>query len=484
MPNARRISRRGFLESGGRLAAGAFVAGALPTPKAGRPASRLPSVSAGRSAGANDRVNLGFVGVRGRGRDLYGYFGGLEGVRIAALCDIDKNVLAERAADVEKRFGGQPAVYQHQLDLLENKDIDAVVIATPNHWHALGTIWACQAGKHVYVEKPCCHNLYEGRRMVEAARRYGRVVAVGFQNRSVRGVRQAMAFMKSDGIGEVYAARGVCFKARDPLGLVPDGLGTGEKYRYFVWNNPGVNYDQAYMANVDYDAWLGPAPRRPFNYNRFHYNWHWHWDYGNGDCGNQGPHQWDIARWGLGQDDHPREISSKGGYYGEPCAQETPNTQTAEVVYGDGRMIEFGVRGLYTNGEDGVAIGNLFYGTKGWLRLDGDEWQSYFGRENEPGPGSKTAGEDDFGDPMMGATGEGHFANFIRAVRAGDPKLLTCPIEVGYMSSALPLLANISYRLDHSLVFDPARERFVRDKQADRLLTRDYRKPYIVPKSV
>ena len=484
MSDQERISRRGFLQSGGRLAAGALAAGAIPSHKGLRPASRPAVTSARRITGANDRINLAFIGVRGRGRDLYGYFGGLPGVGVAALCDIDKNILAERAADVEKRFGAKPAVHQHQQDLLDNKDIDAVVIATPNHWHALGTIWACQAGKHVYVEKPCCHNLYEGRRMVDAARRYGRVVAVGCQNRSSRSVRQAMAFLKSGGIGEVYAARGLCFKARDTIGLVPDGLGSGERYKYFVWNQPGVNYDRAYMDNVDYDAWLGPAPRRPFNYNRFHYNWHWHWDYGNGDCGNQGPHQWDIARWGLGQSAHPKKISSKGGFYGERCAQETPNTQTAEVIYGDGRMIEFGVRGLYTNGEDGIEIGNLFYGTKGWLRLDGDEWQSYFGRKNEPGPGSKTVGEEDFGDPMMAAAEGGHFANFIKAVRAGDPKLLTCPIEVGYMSSALPLLANISCRLDRSLVFDPAREKFAGDRQADRLLTRDYRKPYAVPKAV
>ena len=484
MPEKGPITRRGFLRNSGRLAAGALVAGAIPSPKTVRAASRRAPTSAGQAAGANDRINLGFIGVRGRGRDLYGYFGELPGVRIAALCDIDQNVLAERAADAEKRFGERPAVYRYQQDILANKDIDAVVIATPNHWHALGTIWACQAGKHVYVEKPCCHNLFEGRRMVEAARRYDRMVAVGLQNRSIRSVRQVMAFLKGGGIGDVYAARGLCFKPRDTIGLVPDGIGSGDRFAYYVWNNPGVNYDQAYMDKVDYDAWLGPAPRRPFNYNRFHYNWHWHWDYGNGDCGNQGPHQWDIARWGLGQSGHPGKISSSGGYYGEKCAQETPNTQAAEAIYPDGRMIEFDVRGLYTNGEDAIEIGNLFYGTKGWLRLDGDEWQSYFGRKNEPGPGSKTAGEEDFGDPMAAAAEGGHFANFIRALRAGDPKLLTCPIEVGYMSSALPLLANISYRVDRSLVFDSARERFVGDKLADRLLTRAYRKPYIVPKKV
>ena len=484
MPEKGPITRRGFLRNSGRLAAGALVAGAIPSPKTVRAASRRAPTSAGQPAGANDRINLGFIGVRGRGRDLYGYFGELPGVRIAALCDIDQNVLAGRAADVEKQYGERPAVYRYQQDLLANKDIDAVVIATPNHWHALGTIWACQAGKHVYVEKPCCHNLFEGRRMVEAARRYDRMVAVGFQNRSIRSVRQVMAFLKGGGIGDVYAARGLCFKPRDTIGLVPDGIGSGDRYAYYVWNNPGVNYDQAYMDKVDYDVWLGPAPRRPFNYNRFHYNWHWHWDYGNGDCGNQGPHQWDIARWGLDQSGHPRKISSSGGYYGEKCAQETPNTQAAEAIYPDGRMIEFDVRGLTTNGEDGIEIGNLFYGTKGWLRLDGDEWQSYFGRKNEPGPGSKTAGEEDFGDPMIAAAEGGHFANFVNALRAGKPGMLTCPIEVGYMSSALPLLANISYRLDRSLVFDPAKEKFVDDKPADRLLTRDYRKSFVVPAKV
>jgi predicted dehydrogenase len=480
MPDKKTISRRNFLQSGGRLAAGALVAGALPSRRTARAAPR----NGPGFLGANDRINLGIIGVRGRGKNLIDYFAPLPDVRIAALCDVDLNVLGERSGYVEKEFGYQPATYQYQQKLLENRDIDAVAIATPNHWHALGTIWACQAGKHVFVEKPCCHNLYEGRRMVEAARRYNRLVAVGFQNRSIRGVRQAMAFLHGGGIGEVYMARGLCLKPRDPLGLVPDGLGSGEKYRYLAGNRPGENYDRAYMENVDYDAWLGPAPERPFNYNRFHYNWHWHWDYGSGDCGNQGPHQWDIARWGLNQKDHPAKISSAGGYYGERCAQETPNTQAAQVIFADGRMIEFEVRGLYTNAEDRITIGNLFYGTKGWLHLDGGEWQSYFGRKNEPGPGSKTAAEGGFADPMGEAAAGGHFANFIHALRTNDPGDLTCPIEEGYISSALPLLANISYRLDRRLTFDPGREKFVGDRRADRMLSRDYRKPYVVPKYV
>ncbi|MDH4198685.1 MAG: Gfo/Idh/MocA family oxidoreductase [Candidatus Aminicenantes bacterium] len=481
MPDNKPVSRRSFLQSGSRLAAGALVAGVLPSCKASQPA---PGTAA-KVLGANERINLAVIGVHGRGKNHIDGFGALANVRIAALCDVDRNVLNERASHVEKTFGYRPATYQHQQKLLESRDIDAVTIATPNHWHALGTIWALQAGKHVYVEKPSCHNVQEGRRMVEAARRYGCMVSVGYHNRSIRGVRQAMAFLRGGGIGEVYMARGLCFKPRDPIGRVPDGLGTGKAYEYFVWSEPGVNYDRAYMDNVDYDAWLGPAPERPFNYNRFHYNWHWHWDYGNGEIGNQGPHQWDIARWGLGAEGHPLKICSSGGYYGEACAQETPNTQAAQVIYADGRMIEFEVRGLLTNAEDDVMIGNLFYGTKGWLRLDGDEWQSYFGRKNEEGPGSKTAGRDDFLDPAeASAIDGGHYANFIRALRTNDADSLTCPIEAGHMSSALPLLANISYRLDRRLTFDPARERFASDREADGMLTRDYRRPYVLPRTL
>ncbi len=480
MPENKSFSRRRFLETGGRLAAGALVAGALPPTRSVRKAPRAFS----NVLGANDRINLAVIGVRSRGRNLIDYFSALPDVRIAALCDVDLNVLSRQAGYVEEEFGFRPATYQSQQDLLDNPDIDAVAIATPNHWHALGSIWACQAGKHVYVEKPCSHNLFEGRQMVEAARRYRRIVSVGFQNRSIREVRQAMTFLHSGGIGDVYMARGLCLKPRDPIGLVPDGIGSGPEYAYFAGNRPGVNFDRAYMEKVDYDAWIGPAPKRFFNYNRFHYNWHWHWDYGNGDCGNQGPHQWDIARWGLGQREHPRRISSTGGYFGERSAQETPNTQSAQMIYEDGRMIEFEVRGLYTNGEDGVMIGNLFYGTKGWLRLNGAEWQSYFGRKNEEGPGSKTAGEDDFADPQSQDAAGGHFANFIHAIRADDPEKLTCSIEEGFMSSALPLLANISYRLDRRLTLESRREKFIGDKAADRMLSRNYRKPFVVTKKV
>lgn len=474
------VSRREFLTRSGQAAAGMLAAGALSSCRSPQPA---PAVM-GKTIGSNGRVNMAFVGVRSRGQHLFESFGLIDGVRIAALCDVDGNVLAERAKEVEEKFGYRPLTYMDERKMLENRDIDAVVIATPNFWHALGTIWACQAGKHVYVEKPCCHNLFEGRKMVEAAQKYGCIVAVGCQNRSIETVRQAMEFLHSGGIGEVYLARGLCYKPRGTIGLVPDGLGTGPKYEYFVWGQPGINYDAAYMAKVDYEMWQGPAPKRPFNYNRFHYNWHWNWTYGSGDIGNQGPHQWDLCRWGLNKQEHPVRIVSDGGYYGKPCAQETPNVQTAQMLYADGKMIEFEVRGLSTNKEDRIGIGNLFYGTKGWLHLNGGTWQSYFGHGNEKGPGAKET--DASADPMnpAGSGDFAHFQNFVEALKSNDVRKLTCPIEEGYMSSSLPLLANIAYRLDRKLTFDGARERFAGDREADRMLTRDYRRPYVVEKTV
>jgi predicted dehydrogenase len=441
-------------------------------------------------------------------------FARIPNVRIKTLCDIDANLFAERVRKTEEIQKFAPATEKDLRRVFEDKDIDAVTVALPNHWHALATIWACQAGKHVFVEKPCSHNVREGRRMVEAAAKYGRIVQCGFQNRSLSNVRQAMKFLHEGGIGEVYMARGLCFKARDPIGKVPDGIGTGPAYKYSVWNNPGVNFDADYMSRVDYDMWLGPAPVRPFNYNRFHYNWHWNWDYGNGDIGNQGPHQFDIIRWGLNKDEHPVKVSSLGGYFGPESDQQTPNTQSAMFEYADGKIIQFDVRGIYTNDEaamfttveksvadidpnavpkivkelikiqDGVGVGNLFYGTKGWMYLNGSVWKTYFGRKNEPGPSSETLEESANPNDPAGAGSQNHFVNFITALRSGKKEDLTCPIEAGFMSTTLPQLANISYRLGRTLAFDGKKERFVSDGQADRMLTRNYRKPYTVPDRV
>jgi len=482
---ANRISRRKFLARGVRTTAGVFAAGAL--------APLAAPGAAGRVIGANERINVAVIGIRSRGRQLARGFARLAGVRVKTLCDVDENLFDSRVKRIEQISGFAPSVEYDLRRLYDDKDIDAVVIATADHWHALATIWACQAGKHVFVEKPCSHNIREGRKMVEAAGKYNRIVAAGFHNRSSRNVRAAMEFLHKGGIGDVYMARGLCFKPRSDIGAYPDGpVPEGEDFHITIGGGKMPRYSSEYLTKVHYDLWLGPAPKRAFNRNRFHYNWHWFWDYGCGDIGNQGPHQLDIARWGMNETGHPVRVKSVGGYYGFKSAQQTPNTQIATYEYADGRILQFEVRGLYTNKEAGIGagrkksrcIGNLFFGTKGWMSLDGGTWKTYFGRNDEPGPSSEMA--EGLGDPMdlAGSSDSGHFSNFIDAVRSGKKGALACEIEVGHVSTVLPHLANISCRLGRELAFDGARERFVGDAEADAMLTRKYRKPYVVPEKV
>jgi predicted dehydrogenase len=478
------ITRRDFTSRVGAAAAGIALGGEFFTASA---------QTNGRILGANDRVVTASIGIRGQGNGLKRGFAKLPNVEIKTLCDIDANLAPSRINDpaLKDVTTFKPGFVQDLRRVLDDKDVDAVVIATPNHWHALATVWALQAGKHVYVEKPSSHTVWEGRKMVEATARYNKIVQVGTMNRSRPAVRQAIKFMQDGGIGKVYMARGLCFKPRLSIGKYPDGpMGQGEKFALTTTSkNFEPAYDAEYLAKVDYDMWLGPAPKRAFNRNRFHYNWHWHWDYGNGDTGNQGPHQFDIARWGLGKMEHPVKVSSMGGYYGTESSQETPDTQTALFEYADGMVLEFATRGEHTNDESGIRIGDLFYGSKGWVWLDetGLNWGSYMGavgEKNEKGPGSGTAVG--AGEPVGLTTTEGnHYQNFVDAIRANNPKLLTCDVLEGHLSSALPHLANISYRVGRGLRFDPKNERFEDDKEADALLTRKsgYRKGFEIPKS-
>jgi predicted dehydrogenase len=435
----------------------------------------LSARSRGSVVGANDRVNLAVIGLRGRGRDLMDAFSKMygQGVFIKTVCDVDTQYFdASIEAVAENQDGKKPLAVQDMRRIFEDREIDAVVMATPNHWHALGTIWACQAGKHVYVEKPCSHNVWESRKMVEAARKYNRVVQVGFQSRSIPEVMQAMAFLHDGGIGDLFMARGLCFKPRDSFGISPD-------------SEP--------PATLDYDLWLGPASWRPYNEKKGHYNWHWHWDTGNGDTGNQGPHQFDIARWGLNKKVHPVKVQSMGGLFGispAECSQETPNTHISMFEYEDGKIIEFETRGRYTNQEAnlGVRIGNIFYGTEGWLEVNGSKWKAYREREETPFAGSDMEAEGAAvgGDTTFRAApiSEGHFANFIDAVRSGDPLSLNCDILEGHVSCVLPHLGNIAYRVGETLAFNGEYERFIENEEANMLLTRNYRHPYVIQEEV
>jgi len=421
--------------------------------------------------GANDRINIAVIGIHGQGGTHINNFGRLKeskNVQIKTICDADEQFFADRVKNVIDRTGETPATCWDMRKVFDDKDIDAVSFATPNHWHALGTIWACQAGKHVYIEKPCCHNVFEGRKMVEASRKYNVRVQTGFQNRSIASVMEAIKFLHDGGIGDVFMAKGLCFKPRDSF---------------------GISEDSEPPESLHYDMWLGPAQWRPYNEKRGHYNWHWHWNTGGGDTANQGPHQFDIARWGLNKNEHPLTIYSMGNIFGidpKECSQETPNTQTSLFKYDDGKILEFETRGRYTHAEAGlgIRIGNMFYGTEGYLEIDEGNWRAYRRQETEPFAGSGMAEKPADPTYMAPPGGTEHYANFIDAIREGNSEALHCDILEGYMSSALPSLANISYRLKRELTFDGTKEKFVNDPEADKMLTREYRKPYVVPEVV
>ena len=452
MENNNKLSRRDFLNRSAKSAVGLAAAGAV-----------LDSLSPGSVLGANDRINLAVIGIRSRGRGHYREWAKIPNVHVKTLCDVDERLFPKYVDELKTLQGKIPKTEIDLRNVLEDKEIDAVSIATTDHWHALATIWACQAGKHVYVEKPTSHNIWEGRKMIEAARRYQRIVSVGMQNRSSTGVRKAIEFLHAGKLGDVYMAKGLCFKPRDSIGKKPDG---------------------PVPEGLHYDLWLGPASWRPYNPNYVHYNWHWFWDFGCADIGNQGPHQMDIARWGMNKKIHPKKIKCAGGYFAFDSDQETPNTQLATFEYDDGKIIQFEVRGLYTNTEDGITIGNLFFGTEGWMHLNGNDWKTYFGRKNEPGPGysSKEAAADP--SNLAGAGGSNHFINFIDAIRSND--LLKCNADIleGHMSTVMCHCANISNRLGRELTFDSHSEAFVNDEIANGYLSRDYRYPFVVPDKV
>ncbi len=425
--------------------------------------------------GSNDCINVAVIGIRGRGMahiDAWCSLGKSHHVRVKTLCDTDEQFFTTRSKMVADKTGEQPQTEWDMHKVLEDKGIDIVSFATPNHWHALGTIWACQAGKHVYVEKPAMHDIWEGRKMIEAARKYDRRVQVGFQNRSIGEVIKAIKFLHDGGIGKVYMARGLCIKPRDSFGIASD-------------STPPQGFH--------YDRWLGPAPYRPYNEKRCHYNWHWFWDTGNGDTGNQGPHQFDLARWGLNKNEHPSSIYSNGGIYGwapGECAQQTPDTQTTVIKYTDGTMLEFETRGGPSNGESGLnaRVGNVFYGTDGYLELNGSTWKAYHKRETKPFAGSNEPdGTKQAPESLTGNSEPSHWLNFLDAVIAGKNDMLHCDIREGFYSSALPLLANISCRLGRELRVtapDTNAEKIINDPEATAMLTREYRSPYIVPNEV
>ena len=419
-------------------------------------ASALPS--------PNDTVRVCCVGVRGQGQSHLRAYGKMPNVEIAAICDVDESVLEQRLNDTEKLTKKRPAGFTDLRKVLEDKSIDAISIATPNHNHALQTVWGCQAGKDVYVEKPCAYNIFEAKQVVAAARKYNRMVQHGTNGRSSPAMKEAVKLIREGVIGDVYMSRGLCFKWRDTIGRTPVS---------------------AVPPGVHYDLWLGPAPKREFTKNRFHYNFHWFWDYGNGDIGNQGVHQMDAARWLLGVK-YPTKISAIGGHFMFDDDQETPNTITASFEFDEGgkkKMLVFEVRHWMTNGEgaiqgrsDSTAVGNIVYGSKGYLSTAGG-FKIFLGKEQQPGPAPST--------PQDRGAGMGdNWANFIQAVRSRKQSDLNAPMEEGAPSVILIHLANISYRLGRTLHFDADTMTCKGDAEANKMFTRNYRAPFVVPEKV
>ncbi|MGK7393557.1 MAG: Gfo/Idh/MocA family protein [Candidatus Cyclobacteriaceae bacterium M3_2C_046] len=421
----------------------------------------IPNIFPSSVLGANDRINAAVLGVNGRGKNHISGLMNQENVVITHLCDPDMNILKERQKSFKDTYKKDVALEQDLRNIMDNKDIDVVSIASPNHWHALSVIWACQAGKDTYVEKPGSHNIWEGRKMVEAANKYNRIVQHGVQLRSSPAIQEAVQLLRDGYIGRVYMSRGLVFRWRGDIGdkgfsPVPEG--------------------------IDYDLWTGPASMRPFSRNLVHYNWHWHWDYGNGDVGNQGIHETDLCMWGLDVG-LPTQITSMGGKFLWDDAKEVPEVLTSVYHYPEeGKIIQFEVRPWCTNTEQDVTVGNIFYGEKGILVVDGySKYKTYLGRDREPGQSGDDGAREASGmDRGAGGT-DGHFANFIEAVRKRDKTILNGPVETAHLSSGLAHLGNIAYRLNKVLTFDPSAERFVNDPEADKMLTRNYRAPYIIP---
>ncbi|MCS7015482.1 MAG: Gfo/Idh/MocA family oxidoreductase [Gemmatales bacterium] len=475
-----RLTRREFL--GSSLIAGAFMISG--------------TKSSGLILGANDRLRVGIAGLNGRGGAHVSAFLASPGVEITYLIDPDTRVFARQVGRIEKQQGRPPLCVQDVRKALDDKNLDILSIATPNHWHALMSIWACQAGKDVYVEKPLSHNVKEGRILVDTARKYQRIVQHGTQNRSSSAWARLRALVESGKLGRLLVSRGLCYKLRPSIG--------------FKEPSPAP-------AQVDFNLWLGPAPEQPHHANLVHYNWHWFWDFGNGDIGNQGVHQMDLARWMIPGATLPVAVFSLGGRFGYKDQGQTPNTQIALFDYGPKQpLLIFEVRGLPTSPLHGQSVGNILHFEGGIIA--GNKFYPAGSNQEAPLPAV---------DVPPRAPGD-IFANFLACVRSRKVQDLHADVLEGHYSSALCHLANVSYRLgqdvspeqfrnqlrnDHALQetlarmeehlkqnnivlsdiryrvgrrlkIDPDTETIVGDAEANQLLFRQYRPPFVVPDRV
>ena len=429
---------------------------------AGAAAAVLIGTSKTTWAGANDRVRICQMGFNGRGRDHLRSYAKLENVDVVTLCDVDSRLFAPTIETFTKAGKPAPKTEQDIRKVLEDKDVDAISIATPNHWHSLATIWACQAGKDVYVEKPMTHNVFEGRKVVEAAKKYNRIVQHGTQLRSNPGFQEGIRELKNGLIGDVYMARCVCYKWRPTIGK----------------GHPGEA-----PRGLDWNLWQGPAQEEPFMLNDkgegiyVHYFWHWVWAYGNGDIGNQGVHQLDAARWGLGVD-VPYRVASMGGMFLWDDAKQIYNVSSSSYMFkgqdGKDKMMTLEVRPWCTNDEaGGTAFGVMFYGSEGWMTFPNYEgYKAYQGKDN------KLVKEASDGSDLN------HYRNFVECIRSRDASKLNAPAIEGHYSSALSHYALTGARVNRVLEIDTETGMVKNDDEANGMLTRKYREPFVVPEVV
>ncbi len=406
-------------------------------------AAGLAAMPVAGKAAASERVRVAVIGVRSRGLDHVRLFAADPGAEIVALCDVD-DAMFRRALAASSINGKAPRVEKDFRRLLDDKTIDAVSIATPEHWHAIMTIMACQAGKDVYVEKPISHNMVEGRRMVEAARKHRRVVQVGTQRRSAPAAIEAIERVRGGAIGKVGMAHAWMHHVRKGIGHAQPG---------------------PLPPGVDYDMWQGPAPDRPFHANRFHYNWHWFWVWGTGELGNNGIHGVDVARWGLGVD-APTAVTSGGGKYVFDDDQEVPDTQVTTWEY-PGCCMVWEHRMWSPHPESGLPFGVAFHGDKGTLITDGKSWriEDGDGSQSKPGPDGQKL----------------HVRDFLDCVKSRNQP--NADIETGHQSTRLCHIGNIAFRTGKKLTFDADHECF-HDAEADKLLSREYSSRFSLPAEV
>ena len=433
-PRESPINRREFLGASAANAAGMAAAGVVGWTGA-----------AGARPAPSERVSVGVIGIRSQGKTLALALAGMPNVEVAVLCDVDESLLPQAAREVESLQGHSPQMATDFRRLLDDPALDAVVIATPDHWHALMTVLACEAGKDVYVEKPVSHTLAEGPAMMAAGRKHRRVIQAGLQQRSGAHFLSAIEYVQSGKLGSVHLAKAWTVHQRKAIGF---------------------RKNAQVPAGVDYDLWLGPAADRPFNPNRFHYNWHWFWDYGAGELGNWGVHLLDVARWGLAVE-FPTQVSAVGGKHHFHDDQQTPDTLFVNYAY-PGKTITWEHRLWSSHGQEGRSAAVAFCGDRGTLIVDRGGWKVYGQKE------SVTADASDLLEP--------HLHNFLECVRTRA--VPACSIETGHVSSALCHLGNISYRLGRSININSASGTPVDDGAAQQIAKAEYRAPWLLPKEV